>query len=109
MWEQDVCWLTRRRPVSPAGRWSGYPDRRSVSTSEQPLITGPVDIAVLDDDLDFRNYLEDFLRDEGMYSVRAYAHPEDLIRDVEQRVPDILLLDMKMGEFRREKVLEQLL
>ena len=23
------------------------------------------DIAILDDDLDFRNYLEDFLKDEG--------------------------------------------
>jgi DNA-binding NtrC family response regulator len=68
-----------------------------------------VDIAVLDDDLDFRTYLEDFLRDEGIYSVRTFAHPEDLFLSAEHRVPDIVLLDMKMGEFRGEKVLEQLL
>ncbi|MBC8167447.1 MAG: response regulator [Bryobacteraceae bacterium] len=80
-----------------------------MSASEQLVINGPVDIAVLDDDLDFRNYIEDFLRDEGAYTVRTYAHPEDLFLDAEQRVPDIVLLDMKMGEFKGDKVLEQLL
>ena len=70
---------------------------------------GLIYIAVLDDDPDFRTYIEDFLRDEGMFSVRAYAHPEDLFQDAESRVPDIVLLDMKMGEFKGEKVLEQLL
>lgn len=68
-----------------------------------------VDIAVLDDDVDFRTYVEDFLKDEGAYTVRAFAHPEELFRGAEQRVPDIVLLDMKMGEFRGEQVLEQLL
>lgn len=43
-----------------------------------------------------------------MYAVRTYAHPEDLFLDAEQRVPDIVLLDMKMGEFKGERVLEQL-
>ncbi|MCP5114832.1 MAG: response regulator [bacterium] len=68
-----------------------------------------VDIAVLDDDYDFRNYIEDFLTDEGIYSVRAFAHPDDLFEACQQRTPDIVLLDMKMGEFRGDKVLEQLL
>lgn len=68
-----------------------------------------VDIAILDDDLDFRTYLEDFLADEGLYSVRAFGHPEDLFAAAGQRVPDIVLLDMKMGEFRGDQVLEQLL
>jgi hypothetical protein len=38
-------------------------------------ITGQAlaDIAVLDDDLDFRTYLEDFLKDEGAYTVRAFG------------------------------------
>lgn len=66
-----------------------------------------VDVAVLDDDADFRNYIEDLLRDEGMYSVRTFAHPQDLFLAGEQRVPDIILIDMKMGEFKGEKVLEQ--
>ena len=67
------------------------------------------DIAVLDDDLDFRTYLEDFLKDEGMYSVRAFASAADLYDGCEERSPDIVLLDMKMGDVTGDKVLEQLL
>jgi DNA-binding NtrC family response regulator len=79
------------------------------SAIDQQQFAGLVDIAILDDDSDFRNYLEDFLKDEGSYSVRAFGHPEDLFLAAEQRLPDIVLLDMKMGEFRGDKVLEQLL
>ncbi len=67
-----------------------------------------IDVAVLDDDLDFLHYIEDFLKDEGCYSVRAFHHPGDLLLDLQRRVPDIVLLDMKMGEFKGEEVLEQL-
>jgi DNA-binding NtrC family response regulator len=70
---------------------------------------GLVDIAVLDDDLDFRTYMEDFLRDEGIYEVRSFASPDELFSSAEARVPDILLLDMKMGPVSGEKVVEQLL
>ena len=78
--------------------------------SEQTTIAGGlIEIAVLDDDLDFRNYIEDFLRDEGTYSVRTFAHPEELFAGAEQRLPDIVLLDMKMGGFTGDKVVEQLL
>lgn len=76
--------------------------------AEPPNASEAVEIAVLDDDLDFLNYLEDTLRDEGLYSVRTFGHPEELFAACEQRTPDIILLDMKMGEFRGEKVLEQL-
>ncbi|HEV8147763.1 MAG TPA: response regulator [Bryobacteraceae bacterium] len=67
------------------------------------------EIAILDDDLDFRNYLEDFLKDEGVYSVRAFARPDELYESCEERLPDIVLLDMKMGEVSGDRVLEQLL
>src|SRR2546427_13249411 len=67
------------------------------------------DIAILDDDLDFRNYLEDFLKDEGVYAVRAFGVPGELFESCEERLPDIVLLDMKMGEASGDKVLEQLL
>jgi DNA-binding NtrC family response regulator len=67
-----------------------------------------IDVAVLDDDIDFLHYIEDFLKDEGCYSVRAFSHPDDLFLDSERRSPDIVLLDMKMGEFKGDKVLEQL-
>src|SRR5262245_48836804 len=76
-----------------------------VSMAEEPIIA---DIAVLDDDLDFRNYLEDFLKDEGIYAVRAFPDPAALFESCEERLPDIVLLDMKMGEASGDRVLEQL-
>jgi DNA-binding NtrC family response regulator len=68
-----------------------------------------VDVAVLDDDLDFRNYIEDLLGDEGRYTVRTFAEPEELFASAETRVPEIVLLDIKMGAANGEEVLEQLL
>jgi len=70
---------------------------------------GIVDIAVLDDDIDFRNYIEDLLRDEGVYLVRTFAEQEELFASAETRIPDIVLLDMKMGTVTGEEVVEQLL
>ena len=67
-----------------------------------------VDVAVLDDDLDFRNYIEDLLRDEGLYTVRAFDHPAKLYQACEDRKPGVVLLDMKMGSESGDKVLEQL-
>lgn len=77
-----------------------------MSAADTTLST--IAVAVLDDDVDFRNYIDDFLREEG-FSVHTYSHPDDLFGEAEQRVPDIVLLDMKMGEFRGDRVLEQLL
>ncbi|MBI3680430.1 MAG: response regulator [Acidobacteria bacterium] len=67
-----------------------------------------IDIAVLDDDPDFRNYIEDFLADEGKYTVRAFEHVEGLFAGCEERLPDIVLVDMKMGDHQGDQVLEQL-
>ncbi len=68
-----------------------------------------IDIAAIDDDLDFRNYIEDLLRDEGTYSVRTFSGPDELFLAAETRVPEIVLLDMKMGPASGEQVLEELL
>ena len=68
-----------------------------------------IEVAVLDDDHDFLTYVEDFLKDEGLYGVRTYTEPAPLFDDADQRRPDIVLLDMKMGDHRGDKVLEQLL
>jgi DNA-binding NtrC family response regulator len=73
------------------------------------VASGVVDIAVLDDDIDFRNYIEDLLRDEGIYTVRTFGHPKELFDSMASRLPDIVLLDMKMGAVAGEQVLEQLL
>ena len=70
--------------------------------------TDLVDLAILDDDPDFRNYLEDALKDDGLYSIRTFAHADELFSGCEQRLPDIVLLDMKMGDVKGDTVLEQL-
>jgi DNA-binding NtrC family response regulator len=71
--------------------------------------TDLIDVAVLDDDLDFRNYIEDLLGDEGLYTVQSFATPAELFAAAETRLPDIVLLDMKMGPATGDKVVEQLL
>jgi DNA-binding NtrC family response regulator len=68
-----------------------------------------IEVGILDDDTDFRNYLEDVLKEEGLYSVRSFPHPDDLFAAFEERMSDIVLLDMKMGAYRGDKVLELLL
>ena len=72
-------------------------------------LTAVADIAVLDDDLDFRNYIEDFLKDEGVYTVRAFGTAKELFIGFEEQSADIVLLDMKMGDVSGDRVLEQLL
>jgi DNA-binding NtrC family response regulator len=76
--------------------------------NDSPSPSGLVDLAILDDDPDFRNYLEDALRDDGVYSIRTFAHADELYSGCEQRLPDIVLLDMKMGDVKGDTVLEQL-
>jgi FixJ family two-component response regulator len=66
---------------------------------------GIVDVAVLDDDQDFLQYMEDFLSDEGIYRVRTYTHPDDLLG---AERPDVILLDMKMGPFSGAAELERI-
>jgi CheY-like chemotaxis protein/DNA-binding XRE family transcriptional regulator len=90
---------SERAPDPPPDQSQGKPGSNN----------GLVDLAILDDDPDFCNYLEDALKDDGLYSIRAFGHPDELYAACEQRVPDVILLDMKMGEFKGDKVLEQLL
>lgn len=68
-----------------------------------------IDIAILDDDADFRAYLEDLLKDEADFAVRAFARADELVAASEERAPDIVLLDMKMGDTDGTQVAEQLL
>ena len=84
---------------------------KEAKNSTETAIESPsdkVEIAILDDDLDFRNYLEDVLASEGSYQVHSFGHPEDLLLHNEQSLPDIVLLDMNMGPARGDKILEQL-
>jgi DNA-binding NtrC family response regulator len=81
--------------------------QRSLSNEVIAVAPGLIDVAVLDDD--FRNYIEDLLRDEAGYAIRTFAHPDELFAAAVARLPDILLLDMKMGAATGDKVVEQLL
>lgn len=67
----------------------------------------PLDIVMLDDDPDFRQYLEDILKDDG-HRVRVCSTPDELWATNAERLPDLVLLDMKMGEVTGEQVLDQL-
>ena len=110
--------VPRRRPPdrSPAvDRVRFACDLRSqgshrMSASNEPTQSpdAMVNVAVLDDDPDFLSYIEDFLRAEGLYTVRTFTHPEDLYQAAEQRRPDIVLLDMKMGPFSGATVLTEI-
>ncbi len=73
------------------------------------LAAGLVDVAVLDDDGDFRTYIEDLLRDEGFYSVERSLIRKSYLHRPRFGVPDIVLLDMKMGGATGEEVIERLL
>ncbi len=66
-----------------------------------------LDLVVLDDDADFRQYLEDILKGDG-HLVRLCATPDEMWAINAERLPDIILLDMKMGEVKGEQVLDQL-
>ena len=77
-------------------------------TPQSTPAAGSILVDVLDDDPDFLTYIEDFLNDEGQYSVRTFTRPAALFEAAAATRPDIVLLDMKMGEHRGEQVLEQL-
>ncbi|MBL8151489.1 MAG: response regulator [Blastocatellia bacterium] len=74
----------------------------------QPSTSLPrLEVFLLDDDADFRQYLEDILKDEGL-EVKTFAQPDDFFDCCQQKLPDIAFLDMKMGRFNGMQVLEQI-
>lgn len=64
-------------------------------------------IVALDDDADFREYLEGLLADAG-HEVRAVATPAQLYDACEAQLPEVVLLDINMGKDRGEDVLAEL-
>lgn len=67
----------------------------------------PLSIVALDDDDDFREYIRSVLEGEG-HDVRTTSDPEDLYRTIERRIPDLVLLDIKMGRHSGEGVLQEI-
>ncbi|GAB4515719.1 MAG: hypothetical protein Tsb0013_20290 [Phycisphaerales bacterium] len=70
----------------------------------EPAAPPVLDIVALDDDADFREYIRAALEQEG-HHVRVCAEPDEFYRAAEERLPDVLLLDMHMGRHTGEEVL----
>ncbi len=64
-------------------------------------------IVALDDDADFRQYIAGVLETDG-HDVRTVATGEDFVAACQQRLPELVLLDMKMGHDSGASVLEDL-
>jgi DNA-binding NtrC family response regulator len=74
--------------------------------SDESAVTA-LSIAILDDDDDFREFLRSSLEAEG-HDVRACATPQMLFDACETRMPDVVLLDIKMGRHSGEEVLAEI-
>lgn len=66
-----------------------------------------LNILALDDDADFRQYLKSILEADG-HQVRTASSPDQFFALAELAMPDIMLLDMKMGRDHGEVVLEEI-
>ncbi|MBL8887970.1 MAG: response regulator [Phycisphaerales bacterium] len=78
------------------------PDPAKISDSPPPL-----SIVCLDDDADFRQYMRSTLQQDG-HEVRVCADTEEFFEACETRLPDLVLLDIKMGRESGETVLQEI-
>ncbi|MBO6513989.1 MAG: response regulator [Phycisphaerales bacterium] len=76
-------------------------------TASKSLDIVPLTIYALDDDPDFREYLQGVLLADG-HSARLTGDPKELFEACEQHGPDVILLDVKMGEHSGTAVLEEI-
>jgi DNA-binding NtrC family response regulator len=86
--------MSEKRSDQDAAKETGGPD-------------APLSIVALDDDPDFREYVRDVLTGEG-HDVRVVSTPGDLYAANEERLPDVVLLDIKMGRHSGEEVLTEI-
>lgn len=81
------------------------PDDQSIPAADEAVT--PLSILVLDDDEDFLQYIRGVLEGEG-HDVRAVSRPEEFYRAVETSLPDVVLLDIKMGRHSGDEVLAEI-
>jgi len=77
---------------------------------ERPTPTGPIPpiaVVALDDDEDFRQYIESVLEGDG-HEVRLASTPDEFYALCVDRLPDLVLLDIKMGRYSGEDVLVEI-
>jgi DNA-binding response OmpR family regulator len=72
-----------------------------------PASVLPLSLVALDDDSDFRQYIAAVLEGEG-HEVRVASTPDEFFGHCESRLPDVVLLDIKMGRFNGEDVLSEI-
>lgn len=78
----------------------------TVPTTTDPLKLPSLAIVALDDDEDFRQYIRSVLETDG-HAVRTCATPDEFFQACEQHLPDLVLLDIKMGRYSGEEVLAE--
>src|SRR5690606_24104755 len=93
-----------RRGVPLAGMLGEMPDADPAQPGQNAAPPPQLSIAALDDDADFREFIASALEQEG-HEARMFATPAELVRACEERTPDIILLDIKMGRHSGEAVL----
>ncbi|MCB9849021.1 MAG: response regulator [Phycisphaeraceae bacterium] len=79
----------------------------SEGNASTPQTDLPLSIIALDDDADFREYLRGMLEGDG-HTVRLASTPDELFRLADERLPDIVLLDIKMGKHSGERTLQEI-
>ncbi|MEM9372575.1 MAG: response regulator [Planctomycetota bacterium] len=80
------------------------PSGATTSMDESIPEPPPLDIVSLDDDADFGEFITGLLSADG-HAVRTVTEPAAFEREIESRLPDIVLLDMNMGVHKGEDVL----
>lgn len=80
---------------------------QSSSHNAPPQAPPPLSIIAVDDDADFREFVQEALEHDG-HEVRVAATPEVFYQTMEERLPDVVLLDMKMGRHSGEEVLVEI-
>ncbi len=83
------------------------PDKvtHNMTAGAEEVVT--LSIVSLDDDEDFRQYIRSVLEADG-HDVRVCATPDELFEACGQRLPDCVLLDIKMGRHTGDEVLNQI-
>lgn len=98
------------RTPSPGPHPAAHPGAQATPASSQGGAagwTGPsLAIAALDDDADFREYIRTVLEGDH-HRVQTYATPAECYATFDDALPDVLLLDMNMGRFSGQEVLEE--
>lgn len=67
----------------------------------------PLTVYALDDDPDFREYLQGVLEADGHHA-QLMSLPDELFKACEEQQPDVILMDLKMGEHTGTDVLEEI-